>query len=227
MHIGIVGGIGPAATDYYYRKLIEASAASGVALQLTIAHADAPTLLQNLERDDKVSQADIFVRLARRLESAGAQAVAITSIAGHFCIDELKAVSPLTVIDLLQETNTALRDLRLDTVGVIGTRTVMETRLYGAIDSATLVAPREPDLARVHEAYVAMAVSGTVTDAQREVFASASRRLTTDGGAEAIMLGGTDLALVYGGGDSEFEIIDCAKIHIDALARVAAAQSLP
>jgi aspartate/glutamate racemase len=32
MHIGLIGGIGPAATDYYYRGLIEGHAAAGRAL---------------------------------------------------------------------------------------------------------------------------------------------------------------------------------------------------
>jgi aspartate/glutamate racemase len=31
MHIGLIGGIGPAATDYYYRGLIEGHAAASAA----------------------------------------------------------------------------------------------------------------------------------------------------------------------------------------------------
>ena len=40
MHIGLIGGIGPAATEYYYRGLIARHTRSGTALDLTIAHAD-------------------------------------------------------------------------------------------------------------------------------------------------------------------------------------------
>ena len=45
MHVGLIGGIRPAATDYYYRGLIRAMAARGLPLDLTIAHADAEALL--------------------------------------------------------------------------------------------------------------------------------------------------------------------------------------
>lgn len=224
MHIGLVGGIGPAATDYYYRRLIESSAAGGSALDLTIAHADAPTLLRNQERDDKAAQVAIFLQLTRRLEAAGADAVAITSIAGHFCIEAFKAISPLTVVDLLQETDSTLRRMGIGKVGVIGTRIAMESRFYGAIDSAEVIPPSGRDLADVHQAYVAMAMSGTATDPQREIFLSASRRLIADHGAEAIMLGGTDLALAFDGRETGFDVIDCAGIHVDALARLAATQ---
>ena len=43
MHIGLIVGIGPAATDYYYRQLIAAAARAGKDLELTMAHADTPT----------------------------------------------------------------------------------------------------------------------------------------------------------------------------------------
>jgi aspartate racemase len=48
MHIGLIGGIGPAATDFYYRRLISTFASKKAALELTIVHADTPTLLGNL-----------------------------------------------------------------------------------------------------------------------------------------------------------------------------------
>jgi aspartate racemase len=35
MHIGLIVGIGPAATDYYYRQLIAAAARAGKDLELT------------------------------------------------------------------------------------------------------------------------------------------------------------------------------------------------
>ena len=48
MHIGLIGGIGPAATEYYYRGLIARHARSNTHLELTIAHADARELVHNL-----------------------------------------------------------------------------------------------------------------------------------------------------------------------------------
>jgi aspartate/glutamate racemase len=43
MHIRLIGGIGPAATDFYYRRLIAAFASRKTPLEPTIAHADTPT----------------------------------------------------------------------------------------------------------------------------------------------------------------------------------------
>src|SRR5271156_5557085 len=108
MHIGLIGGIGPAATDFYYRRLIVAFAGRKTPLELTIAHADTPTLLNNLASNDKAGQAAIFADLTKRLAQAGANCVAITSIAGHFCMDAFKAASPLAAVDMIAEVNQAL-----------------------------------------------------------------------------------------------------------------------
>lgn len=220
MQIGLIGGIGPSATDFYYRRLIAAFAARESPLELTSVHADTPTLVDNLGRNDKAAQAEIFLRLARRLAAAGAKLVAIISIAGHFCIDSFKAESPLPAVDMITEVNQAVRKTALSRIGILGTRTVMETRFYGGLTTAAIIPPSGRDLIDVHDAYVTMAASGSVTEAQRSVFDRVSRRLLNDG-AQAIMLGGTDLALVYDQQTSEFPLIDCASIHVDAIVRFA------
>ena len=78
-----------------------------------------------------------------------------------------------------------------------------------------------PDLDEAQQAYVAMAASGVVTDAQRSIFDGVSRKLLSENGAEAIMLGGTDLALVFSEQDTPFPLVDCAAIHVDAIVRAA------
>ncbi|WP_433969591.1 aspartate/glutamate racemase family protein [Tunturiibacter gelidiferens] len=223
MHIGLVGGIGPGATDFYYRRLISTFARKNATLELTIVHADTPTLLNNLARNDAVAQTAIYTRLTNRLASAGAKCVCVTSIAGHFCIDDFKAVSPLPVVDMIAEVSRAIETRGLKRIGIIGTRTVMETRFYGRIASAEIVPPSKPDLDDVHQAYISMAESGFMTEDQRSIFNAASHRLLGDQGVEAIMLGGTDLALAFNEQTAEFPLVDCAGIHVDAIARLAIA----
>jgi aspartate racemase len=221
MHIGLIGGIGPAATDFYYRRLISAFANNNTALELTIVHADTPTLLAHLASNDAGAQIAIYKRLTDRLVAAGAGCVAVTSIAGHFCIGGFNDVSPLPVVDMIAVVSAAVKERGLKRIGVLGTRTVMETRFYGGVTSAEIVPPSGNDLDRVHDAYVAMAASGVVTAAQQAVFTAASQRLLKDKAVEAIMLGGTDLALVFSEQTTDFPLVDCAGIHVDAIVRLA------
>jgi aspartate racemase len=221
MHIGLIGGIGPAATDFYYRRLISTFASKKAALELTIVHADTPTLVGNLANNNTAAQVAIYTGLTNRLVAAGAECVVITSIGGHFCIDAFKAVSPLPVVDMISEVDRTIEKRGLKRVGILGTRTAMQTRLFGGVTSAEIVAPSCNDLDDVHDAYVTMAVSGVATDAQRAVFTAVCQRLLKDGGVEAIMLGGTDLALVFNDQTTDFPLVDCAGIHVEAIVRLA------
>jgi aspartate racemase len=221
MHIGLIGGIGPAATDFYYRRLISTFASKKAALELTIVHADTPTLLSNLASKDAAAQVAIYTRLTNRLVAAGAECVVVTSIAGHFCIDVFKAVSPLPIVDMISEVGRAVEKRGLKRIGILGTRAAMDPRFFGGVTSAEIVPPSGNDLDEVHDAYVTMAASGVATDAQRVVFTTACQRLLKDMGVEAIMLGGTDLALIFNDQTTDFPLVDCAGIHVEAIVHLA------
>jgi aspartate racemase len=222
MHIGLIGGIGPAATDFYHRGLIERHHASSVPLDLTIAYADVRVMSRNLNEKRPDRQAEIFARLVARLKAAGAEAAAVTSMGGHFCVKELEAISPLPLINGLDPVNDAINRRGLKRVGIIGTRVVMASKLYGKITKAEVIAPEGDEFERVQQCYGDMASIGRVTDEQRRTFFEAGRRLSNRG-AEAVLLGGTDLFLAFTGQDCGFPVIDCADVHIDAIYRKSAA----
>jgi len=217
MHIGLIGGIGPAATDYYYRGLIERHAKSNTTLDLTIVHADLRQLAQNRADRNAQRQAEIFLRLIQRLAAAGTELAAITSMGGHFCVEELKKISPLPILNAIPEVEAAVRRRNLKTVGILGTRAVMETALYGGISTAQVVLPEGDALEEVDNNYAEMAGAGRVTEAQRSVFFSVARRLCQVEGSVAVILGGTYLSFTFAGGPSGFTVIDCAEVHVDAL----------
>ena len=221
MHIGMIVGIGPAATDYYYRYLIKAFGLANRDLQLTMAHADTKTLLKNQAEGNNQAQVDIYVSLADRLQKCGVERLAVTSIAGHFCIRQFMVVSPIPVIDLLDTVRREVIRRGYKRLGLLGTRVVMETRFYGALEPAQVIAPVEM-MSEVHDAYVAMATAGAVTNEQREVFLQAGRLLTTEHGCESILLAGTDLGLVFNSAfDARFVTFDCAEVHAAAIADIA------
>lgn len=223
MHIGLIGGIGPAATDFYHRGLIERHTASGIPLDLTIAYANVRDMSRNLADKAPDKQAEIFARLVHRLKGAGAAAAAITSMGGHFCVKELEAISPLPILNGLPAVDAAIARSKLKRVGIIGTRNVMESGLYGSIVSAEVVAPEGEERDRVAQCYGDMATIGRVTDQQRRTFFEAGRRLCREQGAEAVMLGGTDLFLAFAGQECGFPVMDCADIHVDAIYQRSAA----
>lgn len=219
MHIGLIGGIGPAATEFYYRGLVRAFASANRKLELTICNADVREMTRSLATLDRDGQAAIFAELIGRLKAAGAKAAAITSVAGHFCIEQLKPISPLPLINLIPELDRAFREMGVKRIGILGSAVVMESRFHGGVRSVEIVAPQGAALKEAGERYLALATAGSATDDDRRFFLEAGRKLVAEQGAEVVVLSGTDLFLAFDGAKPGYRLADAAEIHIGAIAR--------
>lgn len=221
MHIGLIGGIGVAATVAYYQRLTAAMATRNQPLQLTIVHADVQELLRNNLADDRAAQAKTYAKLIEQLRGAGADCAAITSLGGHFCFDETVPLSCLPLISAVTPLDAFFESQGLKTVGLLGTRVVMQTKLYGQL-SQTRAVTLDDEIDELGQSYLDMAVSGACAPQQRDFFLDAGRRLIQARGAEAVVLAGTDLGLAFDGQDPGYRVIDALDVHVDLLARLAA-----
>jgi len=221
MHVGLIGGIGPAATEFYYRGLTRAFAAAGRKLELTIANADVREMTANMAANDPDAQAAIFAELIGRLKAAGAKAAAVTSMGGHFCIRELMAISPLPLINAIPELDERFSRMGVKRIGILGSGAVMRSKFYGGVTSVEIAAPLGDDLDEVHARYVAMATAAVATEDDRRFFLEAGRKLADGQGAEIVVLSGTDLFLAFDGAKPGYRVADAAEIHIGAIARAA------
>ncbi|WP_227271456.1 aspartate/glutamate racemase family protein [Roseobacter weihaiensis] len=219
MHIGLIGGIGPAATVVYYQRLTALMRERGKKLDLTIVQASADELIANNLADNRAAQTEIYADLIARLKAAGADCAAITSLGGHFCYSETEAISPLPLVSGVTPLDAHFEARDLGTVGLLGTEVVMRTRLYGQLVKTRAVAPEE--MADVGKTYLEMAVRGTATEADRAFFFAAGERLIADQGAEAVVLAGTDLGLAFDGHDPGYKVIDALDVHVALLADLA------
>ena len=130
-------------------------------LNLTMVHADTPDLLNNLSAT---------VTRRRRWPFTYAPYEPACISRGGMCrchIDcrtllhpGIQKVSPLPVVDLISEVSHAVKARGLKRIGILGTRTVMETRFYRSIHTAEIIPPGGQDLDDVHDAYVEMASAG-------------------------------------------------------------------
>ena len=219
MHIGLIGGIGPAATEIYYRALVRLYANANRRLDLTIANADAREVVHNLEAGNQMAQAVVFARYIDQLKAAGCEAVALTSLGAHFCMGALEPMSSLPLMSALPALETHFSAMNVKKVGVLGTRAVMASRLYGLAGVDVVTVPQD-ELGTAHAHYVAMAIAGKATDEQRAYFEHAASRLVDEGAAEAIVLGGTDLFLAFDKPGYPYPVVDCALVHAQAIARI-------
>ena len=220
MHIGLIGGIGVAATVAYYQRLTQAV---DQPIEITIVHAQVQDLLRNNLADDRHAQARIYANLIDRLKAAGCDLAAITSLGGHFCFDETVPLSSLPLVSAVSPLDAYFEQENLGVVGIMGTAVVMRTGFYGALKKTRALVP-EGDLSVVGTRYQDMAIRGHATDEDRTFFFDEAQKLI-DRGAEAVVLGGTDLNLVFDGGDVGYRVVDALDVHVDVLAKLATGQT--
>ena len=219
MHIGMIGGIGPASTVAYYQRL-SAAVSDGVGvLDLTIVNANVNELLRNNEAGDKNAQAIAYAKLIDRLAAAGAECAVITSLGGHFCFDDTVSLSSLPMISAVTPLDAYFAAQGFKTVGLMGTKIVMNTRLYGQLSQTKALAPTDT-LDLVSETYIEMALASECSETQRAFFIEEGRKLI-DQGAEAIVLTGTDLNLAFDGRDVGYNVIDALDVHVTLLTDLA------
>ncbi len=218
MHIGLIGGIGPAATTFYYRHLAAASKAAARPYRMTITHADNARLVEMFFADRRADAAEMFAGHIAALKGAGAEIAAVTALAGHFCIEETIAASTLPLCNAVDVIRDAMAHRGLTKLGLLGAGRVMETGLWGALDGIEQIKPK--DAAATGQAYIDMAQRGACTEEERAYFFAEGADLM-DRGAEAVFLAGTDLFLAFEGYDPGYPVIDGGELHIAALAEAA------
>lgn len=220
MHIGLIGGIGVAATIVYYQRLSAAVAARGKTLELTIVNADVQELIRTNLADDRATQAHTYARLIDRLKAAGADCAAITSLGGHFCYEETIPLASLPLVSAVRPLDDYFAENNLKTVGLLGTRVVMRTRLYGQLRKTQGIA-LDNEIDTLGQAYQDMAVAGRCSGDTRSLFLDAGRRMVQASGADAIVLAGTDLNLAFDNQNPGYQVVDALDVHVDVLARLA------
>ena len=219
LHIGLIGGIGAAATVVYYQRLCAAVAKTGQTLDLTIVQADIRTLIRTNLADLRQEQAEVYAPLLHRLKAAGAECAAITSLGGHFCFEETVAISPLPLVSAVAPLDAFFAAQGIRRIGLLGTRVVMRTRLYGQLRRTEALA-LDDRIEELGQLYQDVAVAGTCPPAGRETFLEAGRQMMALG-AEAIVLAGTDLNLAFDGQDPGYPVIDALDVHVARLADLA------
>ena len=149
---------------------------------------------------------------------------ALTSLGAHFCFAELEAISPLPLVSGVAPLDGHFAARGIRRVGLLGTRVVMRTRLYGQLVRTEAVA-LDDEIETLGQTYQDVAVAGACSPSQRKLFLNAGRRMIEDHGAEAIVLAGTDLNLAFDGQEPGYPVIDALDVHVDLLARLASGET--
>jgi aspartate racemase len=208
---------------HYYKKLAQAHEEEHLALDLVMVHAETPRIFEFAAAGDREGMARYLAALIDRLKAAGAEVAIIPAVTPHYCVRELVGLSPLPLLNIFEPLVKELSARSVRRVGVFGTRFVIESALFGMVDGVEVFQPRPDEVEYIHQTYVELARRGEGSEAQYRGLTDLAHTLCGRDGVDAILLAGTDLALVFNDTNIEFSYIDCAALHLRAIMQSARA----
>lgn len=217
--IGLIGGMSWESSAQYYRLINQAArdrlggVASARTLMWSFDFAEIERL-QHAGRWPELSRR--LADAARALEAGGADFLVLCTNTMHREAEAIEAAVRIPLLHIADPTGEAIKAAGLSTVGLLGTAFTMEHDFYrGRLEARhglTVLTPDAEDRAAVHRIIYEELVAGRVLDVSREAYRAVIQRLV-ERGAQAIILGCTEIMLLVGREDSPVPVFDTTTLH--------------
>ncbi|MGE5850708.1 MAG: aspartate/glutamate racemase family protein [Candidatus Methylomirabilota bacterium] len=231
--IGVLGGMGPAATADFYQKIIRATPAKADQDHLKVLIYSNPQVPDRTAaiRGEGPDPLPVLIASAQILVQGGADLITIPCVTAHHYYDALQQAVPVSILHLIGETVTAVSAEypRLQRLGLLATTGTLQGRMferYFEPRGFTLITP-EPEIqaAQVMEAIYAVK-RGEPREGPSRLIRQAAEHVQARG-AEAVLAGCTELPLILQEGDVAVPVIDPTWILAQAAVRHALAEDFP
>lgn len=219
--IGLIGGLSWYSTVTYYghiNRLVQAKAGKQASAPLLIESLDASVLMRLSTAEDWKRAAELITASAQRLEAAGATALVIGSNAMHKVYDEVAGAVSIPIIHIAEVVGERMAKDAVKKAALLGTRNVMLESFYRQrlISRDIELLPPEMQFVETLDRiiYDELILGKASRQAERELKTIVTN-LEQDG-AEAVVLGCTELEMVVDVDANVLPIYDCTRIHAEA-----------
>jgi aspartate racemase len=220
--IGVIGGMSWESSAEYYRLLNRHAKArlgghhSARSLLLTVDFAEVEARQRAGDWDALGTQ---MADAARHLEAGGADLVILATNTMHRVCESIEQAIEIPFLHIADPTGSALRAAGIKRVALLGTRYTMEQTFYTgrlheryALDT---LAPNEADRADVHRIIYDELCHGVIKEESRRVYQRVIEALASRG-AQAVILGCTEITLLIKPEDSVLPVFDTTVLHAQA-----------
>lgn len=217
--IGLLGGMSWESTLSYYKAINEGvkNALGGLhSAKIVMYSVDFEPIEQLQRAGDWDGTARILSEAARSIQAAGADFLLICTNTMHKIAPEIQAAIEIPLVHIADATAEVLVEEGIRTVGLLGTAFTMEqpfyrerlTNDYGL----TVLVPSESGREIVHNVIYQELCLGKTESASKAEYLRIINALA-ESGAEAVILGCTEIGLLVNQADTDVRLLDTAAIH--------------
>jgi aspartate racemase len=217
--IGLIGGMSWESTIPYYRQINETvkQRLGGLhSAKLILYSVDFHDVERMLRDSDWVGLGDSLANAAHTLESAGAHGLVLCTNTMHRVASVIESAVGIPLLHIADATADEIKRAGFATVGLIGTRVTMEADFYR--DRLTtrhglrVLVPNGRDRELLNQVIFEELCLGKLLDDSRAEFRRIMRELAANG-AQAIILGCTEISMLVAQSDTSVPLFDTTNIH--------------
>ncbi len=225
--IGLIGGMSWESTAIYYRLINE-----GVKARLGGHHSAKIILysvdfaeIEHLQKSDRwIEAGQMLSEAARALQNAGADFIVLCTNTMHKVASAIESAITIPFLHIADPTAEAIKATGISTVGLLGTRFTMEQDFYvGRLRNRhqiKTIVPDTEDRNEVHRVIYEELVHGRILESSRRCFVDIVARLEQRG-AHAIILGCTEIGMLFDQAHIDLKYFDSTKLHADMAVKFA------
>lgn len=224
--IGIIGGMSWESTQTYYRLMnqkVREKLGGLHSAKVILYSVDFAEIEPLQHAGDWAGTADILAEAAQALETAGADFIVLATNTMHKVAPEIELAVNTPLLHIADATAAALQADNITTVGLLGTKFTMEQDFYrDRLEShgICVVVPDIRERNRIHEVIFKELCLGKTEPQSKADYLNIINKLS-EYGADAIILGCTEIGLLISQADTKIKLYDTTEIHADQAVKFA------
>ncbi|MCD4819315.1 MAG: amino acid racemase [Candidatus Cloacimonetes bacterium] len=221
--IGIIGGLGPESTLYYYKNIISTFNKNKTNLvypEIIIISVNTRIFIELLEKKKWDTIKVLILDKLNALSCAGADFAIISSNSFHSIFDELQSKSPIPLLSIVEETGKYAEQLNLKTLGLLGTMFTMESDFYQKSFKSKgmrIVLPDKEEQLYIHEKLFSEIEFGIIKQETKNSLLTIVNKMITRHSIDALILGCTELPLILTQDGYDIPFLNTTAIHVDSI----------
>jgi aspartate racemase len=216
--IGLIGGMSWESTVTYYQiinRVVQSRLGGFHSAKILLYSVDFSEIEECQVQGDWDKSADILAQAAKNLETAGADFIVICTNTMHKVAPQIQERIGIPIVHIAEAAVQAINAGQISRAALLGTKYTMTQAFYkdkllsAGID---VIIPDEEDMEFVNHVIFDELCLGTVSDKSKQGFLRIIDKLA-DKGAQAIVLGCTEIGLLIRPEDTRLPVFDTTDIH--------------
>lgn len=223
--LGLIGGMGPESTIPYYHGIVynvQKELGKDEFPELTIENVDLFKVVGYCSTKEYDKLAEYLLKAIENLAKAGCDFAALSANTPHIVFDKLQKKSPLPLISIVEACADEVEKKGIKKIGLLGTIFTMEEEFFKKPfkdKNINIVIPNKEEREYINEKLLKEVELGIIKEDTVHGFLNIVSRMKEDEGIEAVILGCTEIPLIFKNIETPVLSIDTMQVHINSIVK--------